>query len=283
MTQILHMKIEQTEPTLLAIREFRFRSEMPNSELPKNQNCYRLMAFTQGAATVELNGVQQKIETDDVLYLVPGVSYRILNTYGDCFAIINLWFSYGKDRVQQNVSETVFQPRFRAELSVPEYRFEDAASLAMPKLYKKQPHICLLMREILQNTRALNRNGSLLARAGLFRVIAALMDETEITSTTKRRAADIVMYIRTHVNERLSAEELAAHFHYHKNYIGSLIKKETGLPLRQFVLREKIAAAHQLMQETDLSLTEIAAHLSFYDYSHFYKQLKKQEFGGETD
>ena len=114
-------------------------------------------------------------------------------------------------------------------------------------------------------------------RADLLRAIAILIDEAAEIPSAKQRAGNIIAYIRAHIEERLEADTLAEHFHYHKNYIGTLIKKETGFSLRQFILNEKIRIAQQWMQETDLSLTEIAARLSFYDYSHFYKQMKKQQ------
>ena len=49
------------------------------------------------------------------------------------------------------------------------------------------------------------------------------------------------------------------------------------MTLRKYIINEKITYAKQLMRETNLSMTEIASALSFYDYSHFCKYFKENQ------
>ena len=54
-----------------------------------------------------------------------------------------------------------------------------------------------------------------------------------------------------------------------------LFKQTTGISPHQFILQLKIERAKQLINKTQLSLTEIAYELGFTDQAHFSNAFKK--------
>ncbi len=85
----------------------------------------------------------------------------------------------------------------------------------------------------------------------------------------------ILSYLQEHYNEPLTNAELARIFHYHPNYIGSLIRRKTGQSLHKYLLQKRIAKALMLLETTTLSVTEIASTVGFCDISYFSNYFRR--------
>jgi YesN/AraC family two-component response regulator len=62
-----------------------------------------------------------------------------------------------------------------------------------------------------------------------------------------------------------------------KYYLSHVFKKYMGKPPMQYVASKRIAYAKKLLQETDLSATEIGEMCGYKDHVLFFKSFKKQE------
>ena len=60
----------------------------------------------------------------------------------------------------------------------------------------------------------------------------------------------------------------------HPQHINRIVKKNLAISISQYILTCKIEKSIQLLS-TDLSITEIAHSLGFYDHSHFYKYFTR--------
>lgn len=87
-------------------------------------------------------------------------------------------------------------------------------------------------------------------------------------------------YIYSHIKERITIEDLAAHTGLSASYLSRLFKKETGVSVSDYVREKKIEKAQHLLKFCDYSLIEIANYLSFSSQSHFIQMFK--EFTGMT-
>lgn len=65
---------------------------------------------------------------------------------------------------------------------------------------------------------------------------------------------------------------------YNKTYLGSLIKKTTGVSFTQLVVRRRLYQARLLLNITDLPISDIAHESGFSNKTYFYKVFK-QTFG----
>jgi AraC family transcriptional regulator len=68
---------------------------------------------------------------------------------------------------------------------------------------------------------------------------------------------------------KLSLEKLAAEFDLSVSHFSRAFRVSTGLPPHQWLLRQRIEAAKQLMTVRDLPLSEIAISAGFANQSHF--------------
>ena len=78
----------------------------------------------------------------------------------------------------------------------------------------------------------------------------------------------------------VTLKDIAAHFHYHPNYISALLHRETGRKFTEILLEKRMERAVLLMKNTTLSIEEVAAMLGYSNHSNFYKAFK--EYYGVT-
>lgn len=86
---------------------------------------------------------------------------------------------------------------------------------------------------------------------------------------------NIKNYIRENQAYGISVEELAAAFNYAPKYLGRLFKSKTGQTVTEYDNRLKIRQAESLLEETDLSIEQIAAQAGFNSGTYFDRVFRK--------
>ncbi|MGG3871232.1 PocR ligand-binding domain-containing protein [Brevibacillus laterosporus] len=94
------------------------------------------------------------------------------------------------------------------------------------------------------------------------------------TSTILQPAFD---YIYAHKNENFTLADMAVICHVSPSYFSRLFTKETGENFSVFIPRLKIEWAKQILETTDLSISQISNELGFSEPSYFIKTFKKFE------
>lgn len=82
-------------------------------------------------------------------------------------------------------------------------------------------------------------------------------------------------YIYSHINRRITVEELSEHADLSPNYLSRLFKKELNISISDYVCEMKIEKAQYMLKYSDYSLVEIANYLAFSSQSHFIQTFKK--------
>ncbi|UUZ78762.1 helix-turn-helix transcriptional regulator [Paenibacillus sp. P26] len=75
--------------------------------------------------------------------------------------------------------------------------------------------------------------------------------------------------------EQLKTSHIAEHFGYNAKYLSHLFSKVAGVPLKRFILQQKIEAASSLLTDTNMTINEIALQLGYNDSQHFMKSFKQ--------
>jgi len=94
-----------------------------------------------------------------------------------------------------------------------------------------------------------------------------------------RISDQFVRYIEDHF-DHVTLADIAAHFSYHPNYVSTVLTKETGKSFSAHVLEQRMARARILLQNTTLSVADIAEMLGYSNTSNFHKAYK--EYYGTT-
>jgi AraC family transcriptional regulator len=84
-------------------------------------------------------------------------------------------------------------------------------------------------------------------------------------------SAKIEDYVRAHLAESISIETLAELAELSPFHFSRVFKQATGMTPLQFVTRERMLQAQQLIRETSRSLIEIALEVAYTSPSHFTK------------
>ncbi|WNS45952.1 AraC family transcriptional regulator [Paenibacillus sp. MMS20-IR301] len=90
-----------------------------------------------------------------------------------------------------------------------------------------------------------------------------------------RKLTAVLDYITANIERNITIHELAEIAYMHPNYFMRLFKQQIGVPPMQYITRQKIEKAKELLTATSGSVSEIAARLGFGDLFYFSKQFKK--------
>lgn len=85
----------------------------------------------------------------------------------------------------------------------------------------------------------------------------------------------MMMWIKAHLREPISAEQLAKEMSISKRQLERLCQSHLSLSPAKLISREKMTAACDMLLETSQSITEIALELGFSDHSAFTRHFSK--------
>ena len=88
-------------------------------------------------------------------------------------------------------------------------------------------------------------------------------------------ATDVANYVRHHLSEAITVEDMAAEFYMSLPYLSARFRQETGETLTDYVLNEKTEEAKRLLRYSDKSASAIGAYLGFSSTAHFSRVFKK--------
>lgn len=82
-------------------------------------------------------------------------------------------------------------------------------------------------------------------------------------------------YIEAHLDQNLELEDLAQRAGVSQFYFSRLFKKSLGITPHQYVIRQRVARARQLIQQGELGLAEIALECGFANQGHLNRHFKR--------
>ena len=85
----------------------------------------------------------------------------------------------------------------------------------------------------------------------------------------------IIGYINENYHKNLSNKTIGEKFNLHPNYISSLVKIFTGIPLHQYIMHVRISNSIEMLNSKKYSVAEIAERCGFCSIYHYSKIFKK--------
>jgi AraC family transcriptional regulator len=93
---------------------------------------------------------------------------------------------------------------------------------------------------------------------------------------TARQIEQVEKHIQRHLSEDVSVEALARVAGFSPYHFARLFRRTTGSSPHQWVVRQRVARAQWLLQQTELPLAQVAVTCGFADQSHLTLVLKQQ-------
>jgi AraC family transcriptional regulator len=85
----------------------------------------------------------------------------------------------------------------------------------------------------------------------------------------------LIDYIQMNLDRSIHLEELATLLNMSQYHFCRLFKRSTGVPPHQFVIRQRVDRAKQLLQKSDRSILDVAIHCGFTDGSHLTRHFRR--------
>lgn len=96
--------------------------------------------------------------------------------------------------------------------------------------------------------------------------------ERGLPSSTLKSLID---YIDTHLEQDMRLADLARLVNFSDRYISMVFKQSIGIPIHQYIIRQRVERAKRLLKSSQLSITEIALQCGFYSHSHLTRAFKR--------
>lgn len=88
---------------------------------------------------------------------------------------------------------------------------------------------------------------------------------------------EIIRIIEEEYDTPLTLEECACRLNYHPSYIWRVLKNEKNITFSEYLAQYRLKIAKKWLQETNLSISEIAARLQYNNTQNFIRYFKKLE------
>ncbi len=211
---------------------------------------YEIIYVTQGCVHIEEDGKEYTLSRGDALLLYPGVVHtgnRVSTGTTEFFWVHFLTDDigyFGMDKLTSAEGEYITLNLFRELLHI-------ANSSLMPDYAKDLS--C----------------GSIIAH------LASIGKREESSPTVA--FSKISEWVRMNIRCDMKVQDIAETFGYNKTYISRLFKRHSGMTLKDYINRERIKCAKELLLTTQSSIKEIAFELGFGDENLFVKFFKYHE------
>jgi AraC family transcriptional regulator len=84
----------------------------------------------------------------------------------------------------------------------------------------------------------------------------------------------LIDYMQMNLDQSIHLKELATLLNMSQYHFCRLFKRSTGVSPHQFLLRQRVNRAKQLLQKSDRSILEVATHCGFTDGSHLTRHFR---------
>jgi len=105
---------------------------------------------------------------------------------------------------------------------------------------------------------------------------AGRMRELSRSNVVSRYVVLAIDYIRDHIQETLTVDQVANALAVNASYLSKLFKHDMGKSISSYIRDSKIEIAKNMLRHLDESSLEIASYLGFSSQSHFIQVFKKE-------
>ena len=247
-------------------------------DVSRSQYVYRYLYFARGIARMKVAGDIVTCTQGSVLYLIPGSYYCFLPPTEDMLTI-NLFFDYFPLPVNHarkgHETYCIFMQDFQDTFCSEHITFKDADILNHCHVFENVS--CGKIFEEIVHQNPLCPHLDFSRQTAIAAITCSLLQGEQVKKhTCSETARHLLTYIQTNVGKDLNPQAVANAFGYHPNYANHLIKQAMGISLGEYIRKTKINHAKMLLTETDMTITQIAEELGYYDCSHFTKAFQAE-------
>lgn len=112
----------------------------------------------------------------------------------------------------------------------------------------------------------------------LYDACCHLMDSYRQQSSEHRGNSYVeqaIIYIRNHLHTSITLQQVAREVHLNPNHFSEVFKRETGQNYIDFLTRERIERASELLKASEMKISQVARAVGYEDIKYFSQLFKK--------
>ena len=240
---------------------------------------HRLFRLCAGHCRIRVSDTEYDLHSDDVLLVLSGTPYQILpEERGASLLSVNFNFFDHIAGAESPLYRYTTKKEFREEDRVERFRFREGILRGgfafLRGIGELREDLNMLLREAERGEVLSDRQIRAYLLICLNRIFRRLL--LSPSGEEPKRHVELLAYLAEHFAEPLDNRTIAAHFHYHPNYIGELIRGATGLPLHRYLLRLRLRRATELLSSENLPVSEVAQRVGFPNAAYFTRYFREE-------
>lgn len=230
---------------------------------------YRLFFVTSGKISLIFENNSVLLEENQFVLIPPATKYMIEKIIDSEYFVLNFDMDFTNSThshpISPQSSETFDE---REILSVNLYNTEPVLLSGCKNARRMLDEIC---QEYTAKNLFHNERISLLLKT----IIVESTIYTQLDKTPKK-VLEIKKYIEENLDKNITNQELGNKFGYHPNHINRLFKAHTQMSINQFITDVRLTKSADMINNTDLSITDISEQCGFCSSAYFIKKFKKK-------
>lgn len=249
-----------------------------------NHNASEIVFIISGEAghvAIPENGVLSQenhtnIKSGDVLVIHPGCTHAYYNT--ENLELYNL--VYDRKRLALPILDGYAFPLFLNFFPLDNKISHEEMSKPIMNLSPDEMNIIRPLLDKLQNAISNYQPGGLFEAMSLFMNLILTLgkmrqNDSKKQKTVRYQIGNAIFLIETKYSKHLSLDEMAASVNMSKRNFCRQFRQLTGTSPLQYLQNFRIERASKLLQDTNLSISQIAVECGFCDGNYFCKQFQK--------
>lgn len=223
----------------------------------------------EGTGEFICNGVHYFLNAEEAVVLTPKKLHAIYPAKGSYCRYDTIVFSTNMLGLNENdrcVSEYIL-PLLAQKYDI------------FPVISSDKKELVTCLKEIFLYAKKNNACADMLLKSKLLQLIGLLCASDSLITNNPYVSAfkqfyPVIDYINLHYMEEITVEELAQKMNVSKSHFMKSFKKATGSSAIDYLISVRIRSACQALQETKLSISEIAFNCGFKNLSNFNRHFK---------
>jgi len=249
---------------------------------------YVFTYIKSGQGTYVIEGCEYSVKAGDMILMSPYMLHVTkspqANPMEQCVLHFDLFYKADHEGLIALNPETNFDS-FKNNINNPETLLVNTPAIQANVPETVQGKVYRLYSSIMSSFKEKRELSQLLReRAAMLEIISYYLDlsQTEIKgnkirSRSWRNIEKALTYIHVNYSFPISLEDIGREASLAPTYLCALFRNHTGLPVHRYLNDLRISKAKRLLEETELSLSEIADMTGLGDIYAFSKIFKKYE------
>ena len=227
---------------------------------PREIKVYHLILVLDGSYTYIVEGKKFTLEKNDALLLVPGtIKERPYIPNPVHFVAFNYASTKGYE-VQSCIL------------------FRNAVNKTIQKLLDAYPYNNYIYLSQLNDICPENEKNKQVLQNILNCVLIELFDTLKKYNTKNAHVMKALNYINDNITEPLTLNSVSKKLCFTREYTARLFKREVGMTVTEYINKQKLSFARNMLSNNAISLQDISNKLGYENYNYF-SRIFKENFG----